>query len=71
MLTVENSPDLPRMQIMLDEEMCIDHRIAASLALKHHWIGETETALAWERLAIVLRASEAYLFDDLSHCASA
>jgi hypothetical protein len=71
MLNIESSPALPDMQIILDEETCIDHRIAASLALKHHWIGETEKALVWERLAIFLRASEAYIFDDISCCAPA
>ena len=71
MLNIESSPPAPFMQIVLDEETCIDHRVAASLALKHHWIGETEKALVWERLAIFLRASETYLFDDVSRCAAA
>lgn len=71
MLNTKNSPDLPFMQIILDDETCIDHRIAASLALKHHWIGEIETALVWERLAIFLRASETYIFDDIPSYASA
>ena len=57
---------IPDMVLLLDEETAIDHREAASLALKNHWIGETEKALVWERLAIFLRASEAYIFDDVA-----
>lgn len=71
MLKTESSLAVPDMQIVFDEETCIDHRTAASLALKHYWIGETEKALVWERLAIFLRASEAYIFDDVSCPASA
>jgi hypothetical protein len=70
-LNVESSPDLSSMQIILNEETCIDHRTAASLALQLHWTGETEKALVWERLSIFLRASEAYIFDDVSCCSSA
>ena len=71
MLDIESSPALPHMQIILDEETLIDHRLAASLALKHHCIGETEKALVWERLAIFLRTSEAYIFDDIPGYTSA
>ena len=54
------------MLLFLHDDLVIDHRAAASRALKHHWIGEPEKALVWERLAIFLRASEAYIFDDVA-----
>jgi len=56
----------PDMLLFLHDDLVIDHREAASLALKNYWIGETEKALVWERLAIFLRASEAYIFDDVA-----
>ena len=56
----------PDMLLLLHEETIVDHRAAATLALKHHCLGEIEHALAWERLAQFLRVSEAYIFDDLA-----
>ena len=56
----------PDMLLLFEEEPIIDHRKAASLALKHHCLGDFEKALIWERLAIFLRTSEAYIFDDLA-----
>lgn len=56
----------PEMLLLFQEEPIIDHRKAASLALKHYCNGEIDTALVWERLALFLRASEAYIFDDLA-----
>ena len=52
------------MLVHLHDETIVDHRAAASLALKHHCNGDLENALVWERLALFLRASEAYIFDD-------
>ncbi len=54
----------PDMLVHLHDETIVDHRAAASLALKHHCNGDLEKALVWERLALFLRASEAYIFDD-------
>jgi len=54
----------PDMLLHLPGDMIVDHRAAATLALQHHFKGNLETALVWERLAIFLRISEAYIFDD-------
>ncbi len=59
----------PDMLLLLDEETIVDHRTAAHLALKHHCLGESDKAFAWERLALFLRTSEAYIFDDVSGAA--
>jgi hypothetical protein len=48
----------------LHDDLIVDHRAAATLALQHHCNGDLERALVWERLAIFLRVSEAYIFDD-------
>jgi hypothetical protein len=54
----------PDMLLHLHDDMIIDHRAAATLALQHHCKGDLERALVWERLADFLRVSEAYIFDD-------
>ena len=54
----------PDMLLHLNDDVIVDHRAAATLALQHHWKGDLEAALVWERLAIFLRISEAYIFDD-------
>jgi len=54
----------PDMLLHLHDDMIIDHRAAATLALQHHCKGDLERALVWERLAVFLRVSEAYIFDD-------
>ena len=54
----------PDMLLHLHDDMIIDHRAAATLALQHHCKGDLEGALVWEHLAIFLRVSEAYIFDD-------
>lgn len=54
----------PDMLLHLHDDLIVDHRAAATLALQHHCNGDLERALVWERLAIFLRVSEAYIFDD-------
>ena len=52
------------MLLLLDEETIVDHRAAATLATKYYFTGEPEKAVIWERLALFLRTSETYIFDD-------
>ncbi len=54
----------PDMLLHLHDDLIVDHRAAATLALQHHCKGHLETALVWEQLAVFLRISEAYIFDD-------
>jgi len=54
----------PDMLLHLHDDLIVDHRAAATLALQYHCKGDFEVALVWERLAVFLRISEAYIFDD-------